>query len=76
MIHNISYSDMEKVSHYVDTLKDGSVDKAATELAVKLRDEKLPLSIYKRNMKRFEVDWSGMEGIGLESHKQYFTGSV
>ena len=65
---------MEKVSHYLDTFKDGSVDKAATEMAVKLRDEKLPKSIYKRNCKRFEIDWSGFEGISLETHSSYFTG--
>ena len=76
VIHNISYSDMDKVAHYVDTLKDGSVDKSATELAVKLRDEKLVKAIYKRNLKRFEIDWSGMEGISLESHQKYFTDFV
>ena len=65
---------MEKVSLYVDTFKDGSVDKSATEMAVKLRDEKLPRSIYKRNCKRFEIDWSGFEGVSLESHSGYFTG--
>ena len=65
---------MEKVSLYVDTFKDGSVDKAATEMAVKLRDEKLPKSIYKRNCKRFEIDWSGFDGVSLESHSSYFTG--
>ena len=65
---------MQKVSLYVDTFKDGSVDKAATEMAVKLRDEKLPRSIYKRNCKRFEIDWSGFEGVSLESHSSYFTG--
>ena len=70
----MSFSDMEKVSLYVDTFKDGSVDKSATEMAVKLRDEKLPRSIYKRNYKRFEIDWSGFEGVSLESHSSYFTG--
>ena len=74
VIHNISFSDMDTVAHFVDTFKDKSVDKNATELAVKLRDEKLPKAIYKRNMKRFEIDWSGFEGISLESHSSYFTG--
>ena len=74
VIHNISFSDMDTVAHFVDTFKDKSVDKNATELAVKLRDEKLPKAIYKRNMKRFEIDWSGMDGVNLETHKKYFTG--
>ena len=75
VIHNMSFSDMEKVSLYVDTTKDGSVDKNATEMAIKLRDEKLPKVIHKRNCKRFEIDWSGFEGLSLESHSSYFTGS-
>ena len=37
VIHNMSFSDMEKVSRYVDTVKDGSVDKNATEMAVRER---------------------------------------
>ena len=76
VIHNISFSDMDRVAHFVDTFKDKSVDKNATELAVKLRDEKLPKAIYKRNLKRFEIDWSGMDGINLETHKKYFNGNL
>ena len=65
---------MDKVAHYVDTFKDGSVDKNAAELAVKLRDERLTKAIYKRNLKRFEIDWSGIDGLSLETHSKYFNG--
>ena len=65
---------MDKVAHYVDTFKDGSVDKNAAELAVKLRDERLTKAIYKRNLKRFEIDWSGIDGLNLETHSKYFNG--
>ena len=67
---------MDKAAFYVDTFKDGSVDKNAGELAIKLRDEKLQKAIYKRNSKRFEIDWSGMDGISLETHSKYFNGKT
>ena len=67
---------MDKVVHYLDTFKDGSVDKNATELAGKLRDEKLQAAIYKRNFKKFEIDWTGIDGISLETHSKYFNGML
>ena len=72
VLNNISYSDMTFIPHFLDTFKDGSVDKNSTEIVGNLRDEKLPKSIYKRNMKKFEIDWSGSQGISLETHESYF----
>ena len=47
-------------------------EKNASDAASKLRDEKLPQFIYKRNCKRFEIDWSGFDGLSLETHESYF----
>ena len=50
-----------------------SVDTEAEKFLATLRDTLLPEKIAESNVGRFEVEWSGREGLDKETHTEYLT---
>ena len=48
-----------------------NIDLEAQKLLATLRDEKLPKKLVEENISRFDVEWSGKEGIDRETHLEY-----
>ena len=75
-ISNINVGLLRFAAKFIDFAA-RNVDGEAQKLLKTLRDEKLPKRLPESNTARFTVDWSGKEGIDMESHSEYikeFTG--
>ena len=58
--------------NFVD-ITGNSVDTEAEKFLATLRDTLLPEKIAESNVGRFEVEWSGREGLDKETHTEYLT---
>lgn len=69
-ISNINVGLLRFAAKFIDFAA-RNVDGEAQKLLKTLRDEKLPKRLPESNTARFTVDWSGKEGIDMESHSEY-----
>ncbi|XP_013421183.1 NACHT and WD repeat domain-containing protein 2 [Lingula anatina] len=69
-IKNVNIALLRFASKFVD-IAARSVDNEAQKYLNALRDEKIPKKLPASNIARFEVEWSGKEGIDKEAHAEY-----
>lgn len=69
-ISNINVGLLRFAAKFIDFAA-RNVDGEAQKLLKTLRDEKLAKKMPESNVARFTVDWSGKEGIDMESHSDY-----
>lgn len=69
-ISNINVGLLRFAAKFIDFAA-RNVDGEAQKLLKTLRDEKLPKKLPDSNIARFTVEWSGKEGIDMESHSEY-----
>ena len=69
-IENINLTALRFCRNFID-MSGRDVDQEAVKLLSILRDDILPTKLPEYNFARFKVEWSGKEGIDLDSHKEY-----
>lgn len=69
-INNVNTTLLSFASKFVDFAA-RAVDSEAQRYLKLLRDDKLPKKLPSENIARFDVDWSGKDGIDKEAHAEY-----
>jgi len=69
-LENMDMTSVRVVRNFVDMV-DRSVDTEAEYLLTILRDDLLPTRLPPENVVRFTVDWTGDQGLGVDTHADY-----
>ena len=71
-IDKVNLGSVRSAFNFVDMVSK-DVDKEAATLLSVLRDELLPGSLDAANIARFGVEWSGNDGLGVDTHGEYIS---
>lgn len=69
-IRNMDLTAANSIRNFVD-MTGQEVDSEAEHLLSVLRDDVLPSRLAETNVARFTVDWSGDQGLDVQTHAEY-----
>ncbi|XP_043227949.1 NACHT and WD repeat domain-containing protein 2-like isoform X1 [Amphibalanus amphitrite] len=69
-INNINMQNIKRASNFIDIIN-RNIDTESVKLLSDLRDNRLPARIETTNLQRYTVEWTGREGLDLDTHQEY-----